>query len=196
MKRIALKILNAAYLLALFVISSGCAKNHQVLIDPSIPIHSSDMGNGLPVAVKVVDTRPSNIISRWQGGFNVRKFTITSQGDLKDIFTTRVRQGLTMLGFYPKIYSQVSERALKIEILDIKSRYQENPPKINIQVKTSIKAICENRKKRFSKNFTSRKTRSNISPASFPNESLLNNSLSEVMGQIFSDTSLIACLAE
>ena len=193
MKFMSLKIANIAFL-SLFIISSGCSKNHRVLINPSIPIHDSNIGNGLPVAVKVVDVRSSNVISKWQGGFKVRKFTVISQGDLKDIFTTRVRQGLSKLGFSPKNFNLNTERSLKIEILNIKSRYKETPPKMNVQVKADIRATCQNREKRLSKSFTSRKNRSGISPASFPNESLLNASLSEIMGKIFSDPSLLACL--
>ena len=180
--------------LALFVILSGCSKSHRIQINPSIPIHNSDIGGGLTVAVKVVDARSSNVISKWQGGFKIRKFTVISQGDLKNIFTTRIRQGLSMLGFSPKNFNIKSKRSLEIEILNIKSRYQENPPKINIQVKADIKAICNNQGKRVSKNFSSRKNRSGISPASFPNESLLNDNLSEIMGKIFSDPSIISCL--
>ncbi len=194
MKLISSKILTISAL-ALFVILSGCANSHRILINPSIPIHNSNIGNGLTVAVKVVDSRSSNVISKWQGGFKVRKFTVISQGDLKDIFTTRVRQALSMLGFAPKNFTLKSERTLELEILNIKSRYQENPPKINIQVKADIKAICNNQKKRVSKNFSSRKNRSGISPASFPNENLLNDNLSEIMGKIFSDPAIISCLS-
>jgi len=193
MKLISSKIFTL-FALALFITLLGCAKSHRVLINPSIPIHNSDIGNGLTVAVKVVDARSSNVISKWQGGFKVRKFTVTSQGDLKDIFTTRVRQGLSMLGFSPKKFNLKPERSLEVEILNIKSRYQENPPKINIQVKADIKATCNNKGKRVSKNFSSRKNRSGISPASFPNESLLNDNLSEIMGKIFTDPSVISCL--
>ena len=123
MKLIASKIV-AIVFSAFFIISFGCAKNHRVFIDPSMLIHYSTIGNGLSVAVKVVDTRPSNVISKWQDGFKIRKFTIISQGDLKDIFTTRVRQGLTKLGFSPKNFHLKSDRSLKIDILNIKSRYQ------------------------------------------------------------------------
>ena len=195
MKLISSKIFTIT-VIALFVTLPGCSKNHRVHINPSIPIHSSNIGDGLNVAVKVVDARPSNVISKWQGGFKVRKFTVISQGDLKDIFTTRIRQGLSMLGFSPKNFNMKSKRSLEVEILNIKSRYQENPPKINIQVKADIKVICKNQGKRTSKNFSSKKNRSGISPASFPNENLLNNNLSEIMGEIFNDPSIISCLKQ
>jgi hypothetical protein len=189
-----LKIIFTVFL-SLLVFSTGCAKNHRVLINPSIPIHNSDLGKGLPIAVKVVDVRSSNVISKWQGGLKVRKFTIISQGDLKDIFFTRTQQGLTKLGFSPRKPSSKTKRSLKIEILDIKSRYQENIPKMSIIVKSGLKATCRNQGESLSKIFTSKKKRYNITPATFPNEKLLNASLSEIMGEIFSDPSLIACLA-
>ncbi|MBT3184805.1 MAG: hypothetical protein HOI59_00875 [Nitrospina sp.] len=182
--------------LTLLVFSSGCAKNHRVFINPSVPIHNSDIGKGLPVAVKVIDIRPSNVISKWQGGLKVRKFTVISQGDLKDVFTAQTKQGLTKLGFSPKNFNFKTERVLKIEILNIKSHYQEKIPRMNIQVKADIKATCQNQEKRLRKIFTAKKKRFDITSATFPNEKLLNACLSEIMGKIFSDPSLITCLAE
>jgi len=190
-----LRIVFTAFL-TLFIFSSGCAKNHRVFINPSVPIHHSDIGKGLPVAVKVIDIRSNNVISKWKGGLKVRKFTVISQGDLKDIFTIRIKQGLTKLGFSPKNFNSKTERVLKIEILNIKSRYQENIPRMNVQIKADVKATCQNQEKRLSKIFTSKKKRFDITPATFPNEKLLNASLSEIMGQIFSDPSLIACLVQ
>ncbi len=190
-----LRIVFTAFL-TLFIFSSGCAKNHRVFINPSVPIHHSDIGKGLPVAVKVIDIRSNNVISKWKGGLKVRRFTVISQGGLKDIFTTRVKQGLTKLGFSPKNFNSKTERVLKIEILNIKSRYQENIPRMNVQVKADVRATCQNQEKRLSKIFTSKKKRFGITPVTFPNEKLLNASLSEIMGKIFSNPSLIACLVQ
>lgn len=148
------------------------------------------------MAVKVIDIRPSNVISKWQGGLKVRKFTVISQGDLKDVFTAQTKQGLTKLGFSPKNFNFKTERVLKIEILNIKSHYQEKIPRMNIQVKADIKATCQNQEKRLRKIFTAKKKRFDITSATFPNEKLLNACLSEIMGKIFSDPSLITCLAE
>ena len=190
-----LRIVFTAFL-TLFIFSSGCAKNHRVFINPSVPIHHSDIGKGLPVAVKVIDIRSNNVISKWKGGLKVRRFTVISQGGLKDIFTIRIKQGLTKLGFSPKNFNSKTERVLKIEILNIKSRYQENIPRMNVQVKADVRATCQNQEKRLSKIFTSKKKRFDITPTTFPNEKLLNTSLSEIMGKIFSNPSLIACLVQ
>lgn len=182
--------------LTLFVFATGCANSHRVFIDPSVPIHNSNIGGQLPVAVKVVDVRPSNVISKWKGEYELRRFTVVAQRGLEDVFIIRIREGLAKLGFLPKNFNSKIERYLKIEILNIKSHYQGNLPATNIQVRADIKATCQNKGKKFSKTFTSKKKRADISPATFPNEKILNNALSEIMGEIFSDSPLIACLRQ
>ena len=121
MKIISSKIVTL-FVLAYFATLLGCTNNHRVFINPSIPIHNSNIGNGVTVGVKVVDARSSNVISKWQGEYKMRKFTVISQGDLKDVFTTKVRQGLTMLGYSPKNFNIKSARSLEIKILAL----QEN----------------------------------------------------------------------
>ena len=182
-------------ILTLFFLSTGCAKTHRININPSLPIHNSNIGNGLPVSIKVIDNRSSNIVSKWQDGLKMGKFTIISQGDLKEIFTTKVQHGLSKLGFSPKKSIFKTKRTLKVEITNIRSLYQLSIQKMNIRVKTDLKAICQNQNKRISKGFTSKKMRSDITPATFPNEKLLNACLSEVLGKIFTDAEILACLA-
>ena len=193
MNRISLKIIILVILAVTFF--TGCAKSHRVFINPSLPIHNSTIGNQLPVTVNVIDNRPNNIISKWRGGLNIRKFTVISQGDLKDIFTNRVQQALSKLGFSPKSSHSENDRIFTFEIINIKSRYQEALPKMNVQIGADVKATCYNSDEKLSRVFTSRKTRSDITPASFPNESLLNASLSEIMGKVFSDSALLVCLS-
>ncbi len=67
---------------------------------------------------------------------------------------------------------------------------------MNIQIKADVKATCQNQGKELSRAFSSRITRSKIAPTSFPNEMLLNDALSELMGKVFNDPALMACLSE
>ncbi len=179
-----------------FALFSGCTKHHQVSLNPSLPIHNSVMGNNIPIALYVNDARSSNIISKWQGDFKIRKFSVTSQGDVKDIFSAKIQQGLKKLGFLPRVHKRNPDHSLKVDILSIKSMYQENILKMDIRVKTSLHASCYNKGKQYSKTFTSRKSRKGITPATFPNENLLNASLSELLGNMFKDQALLSCLAE
>mgnify|MGYP000462848350 CR=1 FL=1 len=80
MKLISLKIIFTVFL-TLFIFSSGCAKNHRVFINPSVPIHHSDIGKGLPVAVKVIDIRSNNVISKWKFPIVLKKDPIARYFD-------------------------------------------------------------------------------------------------------------------
>ena len=86
-------------LLLVLLQSTGCTTHHLVFLDPSIPIHDSKIGNNIIVSLYVEDTRQSNIIAKWHKG--IRKFSISAQNDLKDIFSAKIQQGLKKLGFIP-----------------------------------------------------------------------------------------------
>ena len=79
-------------LLLVLLLSTGCTTHHLVFLDPSIPIHNSKIGNNIIVSLSVEDTRQSNIIAKWHRG--IRKFSISAQNDLKDIFSAKIQHGL------------------------------------------------------------------------------------------------------
>jgi uncharacterized lipoprotein YajG len=180
-------------LILTLLLSTGCTTHHQVFLNPSLPIHDSKMGNNIPISFYVEDTRHSNIIAKWQKG--LRKFSISAQNDLKDIFSAKIQQGLKKLGFIPKVRTRASNISLKVNILNIKSKYTVSP-QMNVRVKTNLRAICNNNGRKYSNRYFAKKSRIGITPATFPNENLLNATLSELLGKIFSDQSLLSCLVE
>tara|TARA_Y100001934_G_scaffold218681_1_gene259993 strand:+ start:529 stop:1143 length:615 start_codon:yes stop_codon:yes gene_type:complete len=176
----------------LYFFVTGCTKHHQIFLDPSLPIHDSEIGNKTPVSLYVEDYRRNNIIAKWKKG--LRKFSIFSQHDLKEIFSTKIQQGLTKLGFNPKIHRKYPNHFLNVQILDIKSKYNEKLPRMDIRVKAKLRATCRNNGKKYSKIYSAQKNHSDITPATFPNENLINAALSEILGRMFTDQALIACL--
>lgn len=180
------------FTLFLAFLHTGCAKHHQVFLDPSLPIRDSKIGKDSPIALYVEDKRRSNIIAKWHKG--LRKFSISSQNDLKDIFSLKLQQGLKKLGFIPKVHRRNSNHSLKVQILNIKSKYSEKVPRMNIRVQARLRAICSNNGKKYSKTYSSKKNRIGITPAAFPNENLLNANLSELLRKIFTDENLLSCL--
>jgi uncharacterized lipoprotein YajG len=185
-------LIRSTLLLAL-LLSAGCTTHHQVFLDPSLPIHDSKIGNNIPVSLFVEDTRQSNIIAKWQKG--IRKFSISAQNDLKDIFSTKIQQGLRKLGFIPKVRTRDSNHSLKVDILNIKSKYTVSP-RMNVRVKTNLRATCNNNGRKYSHLYSAKKGRIGITPATFPNENLLNACLSELLGEMFTDQALLSCLVE
>ena len=99
-------------LILTLLLSTGCTTHHQVFLNPSLPIHDSKMGNNIPISFYVEDTRHSNIIAKWQKG--LRKFSISAQNDLKDIFSAKIQQGLKKLGLIPKINIRTPNTSLKL----------------------------------------------------------------------------------
>ena len=180
-------------LLLVLLLSTGCTTYHQVFLDPSIPIHDSKIGNNIIVSLYVKDTRQSNIIAKWHKG--IRKFSISAQNDLKDIFSAKIQQGLKKLGFIPKVHTRDPNHSLKIDILNIKSKYTVSP-RMNVRVKTNLRATCNNNGRKYSNLYSAKKNRIGITPATFPNEKLLNASLSELLEILFSDQALLSCLVE
>ena len=185
-------LIRSTLILAL-LLSTGCTTHHQVFLNPSLPIHDSKMGNNIPVTLYVEDTRQSNIIAKWHKG--IRKFSISAQNDLKDIFSAKIQQGLKKLGFIPKVHTKDRSHSLKVDILNIKSKYTVSP-RMNVRVKANLRATCNNNGRKYSHIYSAKKSRTGITPATFPNENLLNASLSELLGEMFSDQALLSCLVE
>jgi len=178
----------------LFLSSTGCATHHQVFLNPSLPFHNSNIGKDIPISLYVEDARSSNIIAKWKKG--LRNFSISSQNDLKDIFLEKIQLGLKKLGFIPKINRRNPSHSLKIDILDIRSKYSERVPQMDIRVKSKLRATCINKDKKYSNTYSASKNRKGITPATFPNENLLNANLSEILGQLFTDQALLSCLTK
>jgi uncharacterized lipoprotein YajG len=185
-------LIRSTLLLAL-LLSTGCTTHHQVFLDPSLPIHDSKIGNNIAVSLNVEDIRQSNIIAKWHKG--IRKFRISAQNDLKDIFSAKIQHGLKKLGFIPKTRTRNTNHSLKIDILNIKSIYTVTSL-MDVRVKTNLRATCNNNGQKYSNLYSAKKSRIGITPATFPNENLLNASLSELLGKMFRDKALLSCLIE
>ncbi len=174
--------------------TAGCSTHHQVFLEPSLPIHDSSIGNNIPIALYVEDARSSNTIAKWKKG--IRKFSISSQNDLKEIFSIKLQQGLKKLGFLPKVHRRNPDHSLKVDILYIKSKYIERVPRMDVKVQAKLRASCNNNGKKYSNTYSGQKKRDGITPATFPNENLLNANLSEILAKVFTDDALLSCLAK
>ena len=139
----------------LYFFVTGCTKHHQIFLDPSLPIHDSKIGNKIPVSLYLEDSRRNNIIAKWENG--LRKFSISSQQDLKEIFSTKIQQGLIKLDFIPKNHRRNPDQSLNVRILNIRSYYSERFPRMDVRVNSKIQATCKNNGKQYSKTFSAQK---------------------------------------
>ena len=94
---------------------------------------------------------------KWKKG--LRKFSISSQHDLKEIFSTKIQQGLIKLDFIPKIHRRNPDQSLNVRILNIRSYYSERLPRMDVRINSKIQATCKNNGKQYSKTFSAQKNR-------------------------------------
>jgi len=175
--------------LAFFLTLAACSQQHFVKIDPALPVSQSNLG------LKVIDSRPSNLISKWKGKFNVRSFRISPEQDLAEVLYTKIATGLQKTGFTPKRFPPENMQVLRVEILQLKSIYAEDIPRRGIKVDATLRAHCDNKGQTYKKVYRERLTKNPINPASFPNETLVNASLSGTLKKMFLDDRLLNCLA-
>ena len=77
-----------------------------------------------------------------------------------------------------------------------KSKYEEKIPALNIRVQAALQAHCNDGEKGYSRTYSYEK-KLNLAPAStFPNENLINDTLSETLKNMFEDEKLLSCLSQ
>lgn len=187
--------LRLTWIVVLLAVAS-CSERHFLSIDPTVPVNRKNIGNGEKLLLRVTDMRRSKTISNWQGGYKLREFTISSDADVAETLKSKVRQGLELLGFHPrKAQSASLRKSLKVEILKIKSLYNEKQPYRRVKVQAVLRATCDNEGRRYHNVYKADKSKTNIAPATFPNAKLVNATLSESLRMMFHDVTLLDCLS-
>ncbi len=181
--------------ISLFLIIAGCSQQHFVNIDPALPVNRSDLGHNSTVGLKVTDSRSSNLISKWKGKYNFRRFRISPEQDIATVLHAKIATGLQKTGFITKRFSSHNSQALKVEILQLQSAYDASDPNRGVKVGAVLRAQCINKDQTYRGEYRERLTRNPIAPTSFPNQTLVNASLSGALKKMFSDEQLLNCLA-
>jgi uncharacterized lipoprotein YajG len=188
-------LLFKTFVSGLFLALAGCSQQHFININPALPVNQSNLGQHTTLGLKVIDSRPGNLISKWEGKFNVRSFRISPEQDLTEVLYSKIATGLQKTGFTPKRFPSEKMQVLKIEVLQLKSIYNTASPRRGIKVDATLRAHCDNNGQAYSNTYRERLTRNPINPTSFPNETLVNASLSGTLKKIFLDDRLLKCLA-
>ena len=67
---------------------------------------------------------------------------------------------------------------------------------MNVRIKANLRATCNNIDQKYSSLHSAKKNSIGITPATFPNENMLNASLSELLGKLFTNQAILFCLVE
>ena len=100
------------------------------------------------------------------------------------------------MGFKPTRIEKIPHKSFKVEIVKLKSNYEEKLPSMNIRVQAALRGHCTNRGKSYFKTYSYEKQLNSAPASTFPNENLINGTLSETLKKMFEDEKLIACLAQ
>ena len=193
-----MKTLNSIICL-IITLSTGCMQRHYIAIDPYVPVDPHSFKQTKPIGLEVINARSSNNIAQRSGPdlfFFSPKFTVRSESDLTDIMWQKISAGLFKMGFNPKRSNKMLNKTLKVDIVRLKSKYEEKLTTLNIRVQATLRAHCIDSEANYSKTYSHEKQLTSAPASTFPNENLINNTLSETLKKMFGDRKLISCLAQ
>ena len=180
------------------IILIGCMHRHYVSIDPYVPVTPHTIKEPRSIGLMVVNARSSNNISQRSGlglSFYSPMFTVQAESDLTDIMRQKISEGLIQIGFKPKRIEKIPNKTFRVEIIKLKSKYKENLLAIDVKVQAAFRAYCINEVNSYSKTYNYEKQLNSTPASTFPNENLINGTLSGTLKKMFEDENLIACLA-
>jgi len=175
---------------------TGCAFSpQQANLQPTVNIISSSEGQGIIVAIRVVDERPSKSLGRRGDGFGAAA-EITSSVDLEAIIKDQISSALTARGFIINSTNVASDTQLTVEIRMLQYSTFQNSWTGGVQVQGTLKASASKAGNNYEKMYRyDREESVIIVPTAKMNEEWLNATLSEVLNKLLSDENLIKFLA-
>jgi uncharacterized lipoprotein YajG len=184
-------------LIAALPVFAACTQVHSVAVVPELFVSPSQVGDGKTVGVRVVDRRASKIIGQGTGQLVMfRKYKIEPRPGLTATLEETAREGLRKLGFRPKAFNQEESRRLSVELLALRNTYTEKGTGFEEVMKVALKAHCRAKGGDYANEF--RVTKEEEHPmvlTNFPNEELINLTVSLAFQRMFQDEQLLACLA-
>lgn len=183
----------------IIILSTGCMQRHYIVIDPYVPVTPHSFSQPKPIGLEVINARSSNNIARRSGldlKFYSPRFTLRSESDLTDIIRQKISEGLFRKGFMPKRIEKIPNKTLRVDILRLKSTYEEKLAALNVRVQAALRARCTNTGENYSRTYSYQKHLNSVPASTFPNENLINDTLSETLKKMFEDENLIFCLVQ
>ncbi|MBI4389731.1 MAG: hypothetical protein HY580_06080 [Nitrospinae bacterium] len=185
------------FLLLVLASTCACAQQFKVTVSPELYVNPSNVGSGKSVGVKVVDRRPDKTIGSSARLINLSKFEIRSDANVAETIHEKVRDGLRELRFKPKSLQEEKARAMQIEVLRMKESFAQRMSRIDERMQVVLRVSCRGRESRYVRVYKAAKDESHrVLAGRFPNEKLINLTLSLAMQNIFEDDKLIACLSQ
>jgi uncharacterized lipoprotein len=171
----------------------ACAFNEQkVTLAPKVVLATSTLGQGVSVAVGVVDERPSQSLGRRGTAYGAAA-EITTDQDVGALVRTEIENGLRQHGFNIAATGADTQLVVEIRLLEYKTSTGFWTGGVNVQA--ALKAIATRAEHRFEHLYrTDNENRVVISPTADTNEAWINAGLSDVLTKLLSDATLLDAL--
>ena len=174
----------------------GCAWVPQTTtLNPAPRITPATTGNGVPVAVRVLDRRRSEVIG--YRGVDSKNASIKTEQKVAPLFQERIIDGLKHKGFLASAFEGQSGRLLTVEIRQIDYKTDMEFWKGIIQTEAVLVASTIKDGLKFEQFYTGKRTENTVeAPGAKTNERLINGAISDALQRLFEDERLIRYLAE
>jgi len=190
------KITLAAIQALALVVLSGCAWVPQTAtLKPDINVEPSTLGNGVVLAVRVSDRRPSPVIGH--RGVDSKNAAITTRQDVTALFLEKILSGLTRKGFTAEPFEGQSGRLLVVEIRQINYTTDMEFWKGIVQAEVTLVASMVKDGVKFEQVYSGKRTETTVeAPRAKTNERLINAAMTDALRRLFEDERLLRYLAE
>ncbi|SRR6266446_377873 len=179
----------------IFLLLGGCAWiDQRAVITPQLDISPSTIGAGKPVAVKIVDERPREVIGhRAASGVGGE---IRAAQDIPDLVHQKVNEGLTHHGFVPGGADASSSRAMRVDLRLLEYEVTMGFWTGTMSSRAALKVTCTNGTETFDKLYRSNHEEHSMwVQTAASNNRQLSLAVSDVLDQMFRDQELLAFLA-
>ena len=183
----------ALLLLGSLLLGSGCAFAPQTAtLDPEVFVSASKIGEGKTIALRVLDERASEEIGR--RGIQMAKISI--EQDLALLIEEKLTSGLQQKGFTVVEYDAAADRKLEVELRNLDYKTSMGFWTGGVHITGALKAEAVAGARQYSEFYrTENEKRVIVNPTKEGNEKMINQGLSDLLGELFKDRKLFEFLA-
>lgn len=183
--------------LASAFVLSGCAfAKQQANLAPTVSVVESTQGNGMTVAVRVLDERPSKSLGRRGTAYGAAA-EITSVQEVAVVVQQQVVDGLKKKGFSTADFAPNQARSLTVEVRFLDYSTSQGFWTGGVNIRGALKVVAQRDGQTYEQLYRSDKEeRVVVVPTAKTNEQWINTALSEVLQQLFNDQGLMTFLAQ
>ena len=174
----------------------ACAWTPQTAtLKPAPNITPSTVGNGVTVAVRVIDKRQSDTIGH--RGVDSQNAAIKTAQNVAALFQEKIIEGLTRKGFLASAFEGQPGRLLMVEIRQIDYTTDMEFWKGIVRTEAVLGASMIKDGQKFEQFYSGKRTENTVeAPGAKTNERLINGAISDALQRLFEDEHLIRYLAE